>query len=419
MLDRKKPPAYLQNKSFELLKPEIQELSNKNKLCFINGGEQDVLKLELVFEAGKWQESYPGISHFTSTLLPKGTATHDSYQITNQFDFYGIHLEIHPGFDFTSIALYGLPKNLINVLDLFLDVLSNATFPEDELRQAADIYRQGLKINLEKTNFVAAREFRKCIFGNSHPYGYDIESNNIDHIHQQSLIEFRNNYFGEFTGFVSGKISDSVKSSISGKLKQLKVCESKPVKHTKAPANPGEFHHNKDGSLQTSIRIGKLTINRPHPDYPGLLLLNHLLGGFFGSRLMKNIREKKGLTYGIHSSIHPLKNESYFVITADVNRENHNLAVAEIKAELAQLRSQVVPSKELEVVRNHLIGSLQTELNTPFAHADRIKLITLFNLPSNYYQELIDQIFSISEIQLNELAGYYYSEEGLYTISIG
>jgi zinc protease len=419
MLDRKKPPAYKQNKSFELLKPEIQELSDTNKLYFINGGEQDVLKLELVFKAGKWQEPHPGISHFTSTLLAKGTADHDSFQITYRFDFYGIHLEIHPGFDFTSIALYGLPKNIINVLDLFLDILSNATFPEDELRQAADIYRQGLKINLEKTNFVAAREFRKYLFGNSHPYGYDIESDNIDRIHRQSLIEFRNNYFGEFTGFISGKISDSVKKSISGKLNQLKFRESKPVTHAKAPSNPGEFHHTKEGSIQTSIRIGKLTIDRHHSDFPGLLLLNHLLGGFFGSRLMKNIREEKGLTYGIHSSIHPLKNESYFVIAADVNSDSRNLAVTEIRAELAQLRNQLVPTKELEVARNHFIGSLQTELNTSFAHSDRIKLITLFKLPSTYYQQLIDQLLSITEIQLNELAGQYYSEEGLYTISIG
>lgn len=419
MLDRTSPPPFIQSNSFELLTPGFQALPNNSKLYFVNGGEQEVLKLELVFEAGKWHESQPGISHFTSTLLPKGTTRHDTYYITHQFDFYGVHLEIHPGFDFTSVAVYGLPKNVIAVLDLLLDIISKATFPINELRQASDIYKQGLNINLEKTNFLAAREFRKYLFGNSHPYGYDIESNHIDRIQPEQLLAFRDNHFGQFTGFVSGKLSDEVKRIIGNKFSAIESRSVKPKAHSIIPEASGEYHLTKENSIQTSIRIGKLSIDRAHPDYPGLLLLNHILGGFFGSRLMKNIREEKGLTYGIHSSIHPLKHASYFVIGADVNQENRVLAVREIKGELAQLRNQSITDKELEVARNHFIGSLQTELSTPFAHADRIKLITLFNLPVNYYQQLIDQLLSLTGVTLQELAVNHFSENNLYTVSVG
>ena len=419
MLNRKSPPAFNQDTTFSLLKPEIQKLNSGNKALFINGGEQDVIKIELIFDAGRWFENSRGVSHFTAILLPKGTTTLTSYQITNTLDYYGIHLEINPGLDFTSIALYGLARHIPFVLDLLIDVLTNSTFPEAELNQAKDIYVQGLKINLEKTSYLAARQFRKNIFGANHPYGMDFELADVNNINQSQLTDFRNAFFRNFTAFVSGKISDQIKKEITDKLNEIKSIEILAREYTKSPAALRDYHVDKEGSLQTSLRLGKLTIGRGHKDYAGLVLLNHILGGFFGSRLMKNIREEKGLTYGIHSSIHALKHDSYFVIGADVNRENRLITIEEIKNELERLHTELITPNELEVARSHFIGSLQSDMSTPFAHADKIKTIALFNLDHNYYQQLIKTMAEIKPEQLQGLAKKYFVNSEFYTTSIG
>jgi zinc protease len=419
MLDRKAAPVFVQNKSFELLVPEIQVLLNGSKLLFVNGGDQDVIKVELVFKAGKWYEPLPGISHFTGTMLPKGTLGRTSFQISDTFDFYGVHIEINPGFDFTSVALYSLPKYLPFVLDLLSEIVSYANYPESELRQAIDIYAQGLRINLEKTSYLASTAFRKSLFGNTHPYGYDVGFEDLERIRQQDLVSFRECHFGDFIGFISGKISEETKALVCDKLSQLKFSKVKQQQYTSATDSAKNSHILKEGSVQASLRIGKLTINRSHQDYPGFLLLNHILGGFFGSRLMKNIRELKGLTYGIHSYIHALHQESYFVIGADVNTDKRELAITEIKNDIRRLQTELIPDEELDTARNHFVGSLQTEMSTSFAHADKIKLIHLFNLSEDYYQQLMDSVFDVTSNQLLDLANKHLPTDELHTVTAG
>ncbi|HRJ29442.1 MAG TPA: pitrilysin family protein [Cyclobacteriaceae bacterium] len=419
MLNRKIPPAFNQETTFNLARPENQKLAGDNQLLFINGGEQDVVKIELIFHAGRWFESTPGTSHFTAILLPKGTTSRTSYQITSIFDFYGIHLEINPGMDFTSVSLYGLSRYIPVVLDLLVDIVTSSTFPENELQQAKNIYTQGLKINLEKTSYLAARSFRKTLFGDAHPYGKDFELSDVNNIDEACLIDFRNIFYKNFTAFVSGKVPEKLKQDIAVKLNQIKPLDI-PAKHyIKSPSAQHNNHYDKPGSVQTSLRLGKQIVNRNHTDYPGLLLLNHILGGFFGSRLMKNIREDKGLTYGIHSSIHALKHESYFVIGADVNQENRLITIDEIKNEFEKLQKEAISKSELDVARNHFIGSLQSDMSTPFAHADKIKTISLFTLKTDYYQQLINTMMEISTENLQSLAQKYLTESDLYTTSVG
>lgn len=134
---------------------------------------------------------------------------------------------------------------------------------------------------------------------------------------------------------------------------------------------------------------------------------------------MKNIREDKGLSYGISSSLHALKNDSYLVIGADVNRENLELTFTEIAKELKKLRSETVDKQELDIARNHFIGSLQLEITTSFAHADKIKNIILFNLPSQYYQNMIARVDSITAEDLVRIADQHFAEESFFEIAVG
>jgi predicted Zn-dependent peptidase len=183
--------------------------------------------------------------------------------------------------------------------------------------------------------------------------------------------------------------------------------------------NPFRQIVEKDGSVQASIRMGKTSVARSHADYSAVLFLNHILGGYFGSRLMKNIREEKGLSYGISSSLQTMSMNSYLMIGADVNRENLDLAFTEIRKELQRLRTQRIGSTELETARNHFIGSLQLEITTSFAHADKLKNILLFNLPKDFYQKLIGRIDQIGPDELIAIAEEYFKEDSFMEVAVG
>lgn len=419
MLDRTLPPPFLKSNKYTLIQPSTVVLSNGLVITSVPGGEQEVVKIELIFKTGKWQEPKPGVSYFTTQLLQKGTATKNSFQISSEFDQYGVHVEVSPGNDFTSFILYGLTKNITRFIELSYELISEPIFPEDELQQAKDIYTQGLKINLEKTSFLASRLLRQTLFGKEHPYGRDAEVPDVEKIDRASLISFHKTHYADFEIICSGRFDEALVSALAKKFGQFKLAKVNSIEFSKTISEAPAQYLPKENTVQSSIRMGRKIVSRVHPDYAAILFLNHILGGYFGSRLMKNIREEKGLTYGIYSSIAALKHDAYLSIGADVNKENRELTVQEIKNELKNLCTQVVGSEELETARNHFIGSLQAELTTPFAHADKIKNMLLYNLPANYYQDLVLKIDSLQATQLIETAQKYFNEEGFVVVAAG
>lgn len=419
MLDRKISPPFQKTNFFELIKPEKITLPNGIVMTVVPGGEQEVIKVELIFKAARWNESHAGVSYFTAQLLQKGTSTKNSFQISSELDQYGVHLEVNPGFDLTSVTLYGLTKNMARFFELLLELITQPSFPESELQQTKDIYIQGLKINLEKTSYLASRQIRKTLFGNDHPYGRDAEVEDIEKIQRAQLSDFHQAHYKNFEIICSGKVTAPLLNALKKTFGTMPVTSSVSQAVENGHTSIGNTYLEKENTVQTSIRLGKRTISRIHPDYPVLLLVNHILGGYFGSRLMKNIREDKGLTYGIYSSITALKHDSFLSIGADVDKENRELTTQEIKKELKNLRTQRVGSAELETAKNHFIGSLQAEITTPFAHADKIKNLMLYSLPDNFYQSLLTKIDSVDEDLLLETAEKYFDEESFSVVAVG
>jgi zinc protease len=417
MLDRTIAPAFHKSSNLEILNAEVNDLRNGIRVYSISGGQQDVIKIELIIRAGRWFETKHGAAHFAATLLTKGTREKSSFDIARIFDLYGAHIEVNPGLDVVSVALYSLTKNLQPVLDLLLEIMTSASFPEKELDQSKVIFVQNLKVNNEKTGFLASKLFRRCVFGEAHPYGRELEENVLQ-LTTQDLKGYYNNFFGDLLVMVSGKVSEFNLNLISQAFNSLQFRANSGIVQNPSAGTPARIHSEKEGSVQASIRMGKLFIGRNHPDYFDVLLLNHILGGYFGSRLMKNIREDKGLTYGIHASIHTLAHDNYFVIGADVNKENVDVTYDEIFKELHRLRAEKISTDELDTARNHFIGSLQSEITTPFSHADKWKNILLYNLPKDHYTKLIRRIESLKPSHLVDTAEKYYTD-GFHQVDVG
>ena len=419
MIDRKTPPPFVHTTSFDLIHPDRKYLSNGVELFLIPGGNQDVIKIELIFKAGRWYEVHTGASHFCATLLTKGTDGKGSFQIAQIFDQYGAHVDISPGLDFVSVSLYVVTKYLRPVLDLLIEVVTMPAFPVREIEQAEAIFLQNLKVNEEKTSFLASKTFRRKLFGQDHPYGKEIEEADVRALGRKQLLTHYQTRYKQLTVFVSGKIDNDSEDLIAQSFSAIDTAESETVKNS--PSGTQSFHQYiaKEGSVQTSIRAGKKSLLRSDSDYARAVFFSHILGGYFGSRLMKNIREEKGLTYGVYASLHPLQHDSYLVIGADVNKENVNLTLDEIKKEMKILRTEPIGTEELHTTKNHFIGSLQAEITTPFAHADKIKTIELHGLSPDYYQHMIELVDAMTADDILEVGNKYFHEDTLNEVAVG
>jgi len=419
MLDRKTPPPFNRSISFNLLQPVTLVLPNGIPVNFISGGDQDVIKIELILKAGRWFEPHWGASYFACNLLSKGTQHKSSFEIAQIFDLYGAHLDIVSSFDYASVTLYCISRQLKPVLELMLEVFTQPVFPEKEFAQSKDIYLQNLKVNQEKTSFLASKLIRKSLFGESHPYGKELDAVDVTALTRDQVVDFYKKFFSPYQIVVSGKVSEHNQQLIADTLSALPRTVMQETRTIAGNETVGAVYLEKQDSIQTSIRLGRKSIDRLHRDYTDVLFLNHVLGGYFGSRLMKNIREEKGLTYGIHSSLHPMVHDSFLLIGADVNKENRKLTIQEIKNELRTLRTEKISDDELDTTRYHFIGTLQTEITTPFAHADKNKNIILNNLPTDYYNAMINRISTITAEDLLTTAEKYFSEESFIEASAG
>lgn len=420
MLDRTLVPPFNRSTSFALIEPEKQKTQSGAEVFFVLGGSQEVCKVELIFPAGRWYEKAWGASYFSSQLVSKGTKTKSSFEIAELFDGYGAHLEINAGMDFVSVSLYTLNKNLEPSLQLLMQLLQESVFPEKELEQLKSIYLQNLKVNREKTSFLASTLIRKTMYGEDHPYGKELDDKEVSSLSRETLIAHFNDFYKVATVVVSGRVSEKHQKFITDIFAPFSFQTLNAEQKTAQKDNGASREVvTKDGSVQSSIRIGKKSIGRQHDDYGAVVFLNHIFGGYFGSRLMKNIREEKGLSYGISSSVHTMIRGNHIVIGADVNRENLELTFEEIRKELKRLRVEKIGSAELETARNHFIGSLQLEITTSFAHADKVKNILLFNLPNDYYQKLISRADSVTAEDLLQIAEKYFSEDSFLEIAVG
>jgi predicted Zn-dependent peptidase len=260
---------------------------------------------------------------------------------------------------------------------------------------------------------------RKNLFGEAHPYGKELDEADVLQLNREGLVQHYSTFFTKGTVLVSGRVSDKNQKIVADLFSSFGHNSIVRNDFSNQDLHYSREVSQKDGSVQASVRLAKKSVSKTHPDYIDALFLNHILGGYFGSRLMKNIREDKGLSYGISSSLHALKNDCYLVIGADVNRENLDLTFDEIAKEIKRLRTEKIDGEELEVARNHFIGSLQLEITTSFAHADKIKSIVLYNLPHSYYQNMITRIDAITSDDLLRVANQYFAEDTFVQVAVG
>ncbi len=420
MLDRRTPPAYQQVADIELQNATLRHLPKGVPLHILSAGKQEVIRIEAVFRAGAVLEKKGAQAFFATKMLAEGTSRFTAKEIAAVLDSHGAYIDLSPGFDFSTVSVYTLSKHVPVILPLLKSILTEPNFPAQELDSLKDIKQQKLRVDNKKDAVVASKRFRNKLFGD-HPYGNFLKEEEIEAITTADLEEFFRKYMHHnFELMVAGDVKPETEQLIEqtfGEIEYKRLPESAFPEPGVEPIDRENIA--RKGSLQSSIRMGRRLFKLDHPDFNRFSVLNTIFGGYFGSRLMKSIREEKGYTYGIYSSVVPMRQAGYFVIGTDVIGENTEQTLEEIAKEIEQLQSVPVNEEELETVKNYMLGSFLSSLNTPFALADRYKTVYLHQLPENYYHDFVRDINEVSSAELQNLARQYLSPKEFTTVVVG
>jgi zinc protease len=416
MLNRKLQPAYQNIDQINIIDPQISKLDNNITAHFIDAGTQEILKIDIIFDAGSWHQPKPPIASATSEMLMEGTVNLSSQQIAEKLDFYGAFIQPQPTKDFASVSLFTLKKYLPETIKILEDIIKAPSFPHHELTNFINKKKQLFLIEMEKVSNLARRASNEQLFGTKHPYGRNVELEDYDSLTREDLLDFHRNYYSPQNCkiIVSGKIDDSVTQIINqyfgGKdwKQNEKIEEQKPESDHKIIKEKIIIKNNAN---QTAIRVGVKSILKTHPDYLKLDIVNTILGGYFGSRLMKNIREEKGYTYGIGSALISLKHEGILIIVSEVGNEYARDALNEIFNELKRLREEKISNEELILVKNYMMGELLRSFDGAFELSSAYRSIIDFNLTPDYFNQAIKAIKTITPDEILQLANQYLTED--------
>jgi predicted Zn-dependent peptidase len=419
MVDRSIAPTFVAPKKFQLPEVEITHFSNGSRFFSLCAGDQPVIKLEFIFRSGIKFEAKPGISFCTAKMVTEGTANFNSKTISEKLDQFGAFVDLQPGFDYTNLNVHVPTAYFPKIEQVIADILFRPSFPKGELDLLKQIQIQQIRVSEQKNSYLASRLFRSKLYPGS-PYGHVIREESLKEISADLLHEFFNEKMnGQFDIFLTGQFDDSLRSRLT------KLVED----HLQDPFDQPIPDHiedqyfqesvSKEESLQSAIYMGKRCINRKHALYPQLLLLNEVFGGYFGSRLMQNIREEKGFTYSIYSHLASMKDDAYFAISTDVKKETKDQTIEEILKEIEKIKSTPIGNKELIQAKNYLKGSILNTLTTPFALTEKLKNIYFYDLGVDFYDVLFDQIDAIQPDDLLRFANDHLFDQPLSSVVVG
>lgn len=426
-MDRKTMPEIRTVTQLDLTHPENARLSNGIPVVIMPAGTEPVCRVDLVFDAGSRYQDIIFQSSLTNQMIPEGTSKLTGGKIAEEFEFYGSYFNISADRDEADITIHSLEKHLEPVLELMSEVLIHPTFPEEELNVIKANRVESMKVDDQRVESLARKQFNRLIFGEDHPYGVVGEIQDIEPITPAILADFHSRFYDQSHCriLVTGPHPDQYLPLVDrffGEKWPVDVNRpNSPVKELPPiqTSQQKKFIISRPEAVQTAVRMGKPLFSRLHPDFMGLTIVNTILGGYFGSRLMSNIREEKGFTYGIASHIITLRDSGFFVIGSTVAAEVWEETVSECVKEMNRLCNDKVGAGELALVRNYLTGQIQRSVDGPFQMADQLRGLWVHDLDLNYLTGFMKLINRITPEEIRNLAIKYLDHSNMAVVAAG
>ena len=423
-MDRTIQPEIQPLKNFHIQTPVRTTLPNGIPLTVINAGEQEVVRMDVLFSGGRWQQSQKLQALFTNRMLREGTTKYTAATIAEKLDYYGSWLELSSSSEYAYITVYSLNKYLAKTLEVVESMIKEPLFPQKELQTILDTNIQQYLVNTSKVDFLAHRSLLKSLYGEQHPCGKIVMEEDYYTITPEVLREFyeRHYHSGNCSIFLSGKVTDDIISRVTdifgipfGQYQLQMPKSSFPF----AAIPEKRIFTEREDAMQSAVKMGCTTITREHPDYPKLRVLMTLFGGYFGSRLMSNIREDKGYTYGISAGGVFYPDSGLLIVSTETDNEYVEPLIQEVYHEIDRLHLDPVSAEELRIVRNYMLGEMCRSYESPFSLSDAWIFIATSGLKDDYFARSLQAVNEITPAEIQDLAQRYLCKETLKEVIAG
>lgn len=422
-INRAEAPAISAIETVSLPAIEYITLDNGIKVYAIPSDNCDVVKFELVFKAGKWHEEKNLVADFTSRMLREGTTSKSGKALADFFDFYGSNFNTSAGAEVAAMSIYCLSKHLQQQLPTMFEVLTESIFPENELHTIISNRKQRLAVELEKNDFLSNRQFVQAIWGAQHPFGRVTQMQDFDALSCSDLKNFSTQFYNASNCFMmlAGNYSQAMLEDINRIFGQnnWKGTPAQEKTYKIESSVQKTIHLEKAESVQSAIQVGNISLHKKHPDFIRFMVANTIFGGYFGSHLMANIREEKGYTYGIHSSLISYPHGSYLDISSEVGKEVRLATLHEIEKEVNIMRNEPVDDEELETVKNYMSGRILRGVDGAIRFSETLKGLLLHEQDATHIHHLLKTVRNTTAEDILQVSQQYLNFDDMYKESVG
>lgn len=419
MINRTTAPGLEAITDIRYVQPQVTKINDFSSLFWMNRVPDDTVRIELHFDAGSIRGK-KSVAALVNAMLFSGTESKSHKQINEELDQLGAYLDHEVSLEKAFVSAYCLRSNAQEVIDKLAHALLHATFPQREIDDMVREKKQNLRVSREKVSILARQEFQKQLFAGNASYARFTEETDFDEISREDLLAFHEKQYKQglknivVVANVEQKIIDQLLQNFGACALQQQTAYELNLQNQK-----GIFRVEKKGAIQTAIRIGLPVFNKKDANYTDFLFMQTILGDYFGSRLMSNIREDKGYTYGIGSALVELKTTGYFVIATEVASEVADATLKEVQYEMERLKTELVPEEELELVKNYLLGQMLKSADGPNAMMDLYLGVRQHQLDFSFYGEFMKQLAAMNAEKVRHAAQKYLNWDNFTIILAG
>ena len=404
--------------------PVKEVMRNGVSLYSLPGGNGNVVRFDILFKGGYGVQDKPLQAMFVNRMLREGAGNLSAAEIAQKLDYYGAWIDMYSSQGCNHITLYTLSKHFTSLLGLLELIVKEPTFPEENLETTKNNNKSYFAINSRKVDVVSQRYFENSLWGDGHPLAHIVVPEDYDAITVDDLWSYYRRFYGSRTCslFISGAFDSTMLNAVAVAFGNDEWGCSAPVGAIVLPPPMtvgGRRNVSVENTMQSAVKIGFMAMDASHPDFLKFRVLSVLFGGYFGSRLMSNIREDNGYTYHIASELDAYGCRNAFMISSETAGEYVEPLIKEVGVEIKRLLETPIPSAEVELVRNYIMGELCREYEGVSAKSEVFINAWLAGEEFASVNDYLSVVQTVTADELQRVAQKYLSNKNMIEIVAG
>ncbi len=404
--------------------PREEVMPNGVRLYRLGGVRQGVVRLDILFRGGYGVQDKPLQAMFVNRMLREGAGTMSADDISAELDYYGAWIDVYSSQECNHLTLYTMSRHLPPLVGLLEKMIKEPLFPASSLEVVKRSNKSHFLVNSNKVDVVSQRYFENSLWGEGSRFAYMVQPGDYDAITADDLRRYYAKVYNSSncTIFLAGDADDGMVALIAEKFGTGQWGSGTALPQAGLPSFNTLYGTRRvpvEGALQGSVKIGFMLPEMPAQDLYRFRFLSVLFGGYFGSRLMQNVREENGYTYHIDSVVDAYGRRNAFVIGSETDNGYVAPLIKEVYNELSRLCNEPIPEAETELVRNYILGELCREYEDRFSKSESFISAWLSGIPFESVNGYIETVRRVTSAQLHDIACRYLAGQPMIEIVAG